>query len=122
MAAEENVATIERIYAAFGRGDVDTILAAVSDDVDWQTDAASTEAPWWGHRQGKDELIGFFEGIGRTTVVREFDVITIASTDNEVLSFLRYSFTAKESGAAATMHLHHYFRFNGLGKIDYVRA
>ena len=34
MAADDNLATIQGIYEAFGSGDVDAILAAVADDVD----------------------------------------------------------------------------------------
>jgi uncharacterized protein len=122
MTAESNVATIERIYKAFGEGDVDTILAACSDDVDWATDAASTDAPWWGNRHGKDEVVGFFIGIGESTDVTEFEVVSIASTENEVLAFLRYSFTSRQSGESARMHLHHYFRFDHEGKLEYVRS
>jgi ketosteroid isomerase-like protein len=35
MPAEENLATIRAIYRAFGAGDVEAILDAVGDDVDW---------------------------------------------------------------------------------------
>jgi ketosteroid isomerase-like protein len=34
MTAEDNLATIRGIYEAFGRGDVETLLAAVANDVD----------------------------------------------------------------------------------------
>jgi len=122
MSAEDNVATIEKIYAAFGRGDVETILDAMSGDVDWATDAAGDDAPWWGQRRGKEELIGFFTGIAGSTDVTKFGVRAIASTENEVLTFIDYGFNRKGSDASVSMHLHHYFRFDAYGKIEYVRS
>ena len=32
-----NITTIQNLYAAFGRGDVATIIAGLTPDVDWQT-------------------------------------------------------------------------------------
>jgi ketosteroid isomerase-like protein len=122
MSAADNVATVESIYEAFGRGDVEAILAKLAADVDWAPDAAGDSAPWWGERHGRDEVVGFFEGIGASTDVHEFTVLTIASTDTEVLAFLRYGFSAKGGGEPATMHLHHYFRFDDAGRIAYYRG
>src|SRR5258707_1033732 len=117
MRAADNVATIHEIYDAFGRGDAATILGKLADHVDWATDAATGDAPWWGGGRGKDELLGFFTGIGRSTEVDKFDVVSIAATDDEVLTLIDYGFTGRESGASATMNLHHYFRFDDAGKI-----
>jgi SnoaL-like protein len=66
MTAEQNIETARQMYDAFGRGDVQAILALVTDDVDWSTDAAFVSAPWYGPRQGKDGVTGFFEAIGKT--------------------------------------------------------
>jgi uncharacterized protein len=122
MSAADNVATIQEIYEAFGRGDVNTILGKLADDVDWGPDAAGDGAAWYGIRHGRDEVVDFFDGIAATTEVREFDVKTIASTDNEVLSFIRYGFAPKGGGETTSMNLHHYFRFDDDGKIAYYRG
>jgi ketosteroid isomerase-like protein len=122
VAAEENIETIQRIYRAFGEGDVDTILGLVTDDVDWATDGATGAAPWHRPWTGKDGVASFFAGIAEATEVSEFTVIAIAATETEVLTFVRYGFAKRGSGAEpATMHLHHYFRFRD-GRIDYVRS
>jgi ketosteroid isomerase-like protein len=122
MSAADNVATVQAIYEAFGRGDVETILGKLSDDVDWAPDAAGDGASWWGERHGRDEVVGFFAGIAAATEVTEFTPIAIASTDNEVLTFVRYGFHAKDGGPTATMNLHHYFRFDSAGKVDCYRG
>lgn len=33
---DQNLATVQTIYAAFGRGDVPTILGALSEDIEWE--------------------------------------------------------------------------------------
>ena len=66
MSAEQNIDTARQMYQAFGRGDVQAILDRVTDDVDWSTDAAIASAPWYGPKNGKDELVSFFEGIAKT--------------------------------------------------------
>jgi ketosteroid isomerase-like protein len=66
MSAEDNLATIRAIYTAFGTGDVETILDAVADDVDWAVDAEPV-APWYGQRNGKDGVASFFADIARST-------------------------------------------------------
>jgi len=75
-----------------------------------------------GIRHGRDAVVGFFEGIASTTDVREFDVKTIASTDNEVLAFLRSGFSPTGSDEVTSMNLHHYFRFDDAGRVAYYRG
>ncbi len=46
MSGDDNIKTIQQVYEAFGRGDVAAIQDAVTDDVDWASEAASIGAPW----------------------------------------------------------------------------
>ena len=48
VSADVNTKIIQQLYEAFGRGDLDAILDAVADDVDWATDISSVAAPWYG--------------------------------------------------------------------------
>ena len=122
MGAEQNVATVKTMYEAFGRGDVEAILACVTDDVDWATDAAIPSAPWYGPKRGKAELPSFFEGIAKTGPVTEFTPVSFASNDDgDVHVFLRYAFTVEATGKEVAMNLHHYWRFRD-GKVCFVRA
>lgn len=121
MSAEENLATISGIYEAFGRGDVDTILEGVAEDVDWAVDAEPV-APWYGQRTGKDGVASFFADIASSTEVQDFAVEGIGASDDEVFSFLRFAVRMKATGREATFHLHHYFRFGADGKIKYYRG
>jgi len=111
MGAQENVGTIERVYEAFGRGDVGTILDAVADEVDWD-----------GERRGKDGVASFFADIAGASEVLDFAVEGIGASDGAVFAFLRFGARLKATGREVAFHLHHYFRFDAEGKIEYYRG
>ena len=121
MTAEANIKTIQTVYEAFGRGDVATILDAVTDDVDWASEAAGKAAPWYGVHHGRDGVAAFFTEFGSTMDVEEFAPLTFAATDTEVLTVVRFASKAKTTGRRSAMELHHYFRFDG-SKISYYRG
>jgi ketosteroid isomerase-like protein len=121
MSAEDNLATVKGIYEAFGAGDVEAILAQLTDDVDWAADAASDAAPWWGPHNGKDQVPNFFAALGENTEVSEFEPVGFAANDDEVMVFLRFSFTVTATGKSGSSNLHHYWRFRD-GKVDYYRG
>jgi uncharacterized protein len=122
MSTSENIEVIKALYAAFGRGDVGAVLGSVSDDVDWATDTTSTAAPWYGAREGKDGVGSFFEALGKTMDIEDFTPLVFAETDDgDVLTVVRYTHRCRETGKAASMHLHHWFRVTN-GKISYCRC
>jgi ketosteroid isomerase-like protein len=121
MSAGDNVETIKSVYEAFGRGDVPAILDQLTDDVDWSADAEADAAPWYGSRRGKDEVVGFFEGIGSALEVTEFTPLSFAANDTEVMTFIRFAVTVRATGKQVAMNLHHYWRFRD-GKIEYYRG
>ena len=121
MSADDNVKTIQAVYEAFGRGDVAAIQDVVTDDVDWASETTSTVAPWFGVRHGKDGVGQFFEAFGSTMEVEEFTPIAFAANDTDVLTVVRFRSRSRATGKAASMDLHHYFRFRD-GKISYYRG
>jgi ketosteroid isomerase-like protein len=106
MSAEGNLATIRAIYDAFGTGDVETILDAVADDLDWAVDAEPV-APWYGQRTGKDSVASFFADIAGSTEMQDFAVEGMGASDNEVFAFLRFAARMTATGREASFHLHH---------------
>jgi hypothetical protein len=121
MSADANIKTIMSVYEAFGRGDVAAILDAVTDDVDWASEAAGTAAPWYGIRHGKDAVAAFFAEFGSTMEVEEFMPISVAANDSDVLTVVRFRARSRATGKTAAMDLHHYFAFRD-GKIGYYRG
>ena len=121
MSADANIKTITQVYEAFGRGDVAAILDAVTDDVDWAAEAASSAAPWYGVRHGRDAVAVFFSDFGSTMEVEEFTPVSFAANDTDVLTMVRFRARSRSTGKTAAMNLHHYFKFRD-GKIAYYRG
>ena len=121
MSAEGNLKTVRTIYDAFGRGDVATILDAVTDDVDWSSAAASRTAPWYGQRVGKDAVTDYFKSIGESIEVLAFTQLSFAANDTEVMVLNEFRMRSRRNRKEATMHLHHYWRFRD-GKVEYWRG
>jgi ketosteroid isomerase-like protein len=121
MSADDNIKTIQTVYEAFGRGDIAAITGAVTDDVDWASDTASTVAPWYGVHHGKDGVVAFFQAFGSEMDVDRFEPVSFAANDDEVLTVVRFGATRRANGKSVTMNLHHQFRFRD-NQIAYYRG
>ncbi len=69
-----NVKCVQEIYAAFGRGDVVSILARVSDDTRWGFNGARPDVvPWHRPVAGRAELPGFFGALAENVEFSSFE-------------------------------------------------
>jgi ketosteroid isomerase-like protein len=121
MSTDDNVKTIQSVYDAFARGDLPTILDALTDDVDWAASVESTEVPWWGERHGKEEVTRFFTELAAETEVEEFTPLEIVGDGDVVLTVVRFRVRSRSTGRRASMLLHHYWTFRD-GKIASYRG
>lgn len=119
--SDPKIAAVQRLYAAYGRGDVDAVLAELADDVDWAAEAAGTAVPWWGPFHGKAEVPRFFKEIGSNVDVTEFDLVSVTSNETDVVAIVHWSFTVNATGKMATMYMQHWWRFAD-GKIVFFRG
>jgi hypothetical protein len=102
---------VGRLYAAYGRGDIEAVLAELADDVDWAAEAASTSVPWYGPFHGKQAVPRFFEAVGSSVDVTEFDIIGMTANDTDVIAAVHWTYTVKATGKSASMHMQHWWRF-----------
>jgi ketosteroid isomerase-like protein len=112
-AGDPKVAAVQRLYAAFGRGDIASVLAELAEDVDWAAEAAGTGAPWYGSFRGRDRVPGFFAAIAATIDIEQFDVIglnTGGSGSEDVIATVWWAFTVKATGRRAEMYMQHWWR------------
>lgn len=121
MSADTNLATVKSIYDAFERGDVQSILDTLSEDVDWGTETTSTAAPWYGLRSGKSEVSDFFEQFGSTMEVDEFTPVAFAANDTDVMTLVRLRAHHRGNGRGVAMQMHHWFAFRD-GQVTHHRA
>jgi len=111
--SDPKIEAVERLYAAYGRGDVDAVLAELTDDVDWAAEAAGEGVPWWGSFRGKAEVPRFFKEIGSNVEVGEFEVVSITSNETDVIAVVHWTFTVNATGKTASMYMQHWWRFAG---------
>jgi uncharacterized protein len=121
LQSHENIEAVRRVYAAYGRGDVDGVLAELAEDVDWAAEAASTSAPWFGRYRGKGEVPGFFKEIATSVEVTEFDIVGFTSNDTDVIATIHWSYRVTATGKTAAMYMQHWWRFDH-GKIVFFRG
>jgi len=121
--SDPKIEVLERVYAAFGRGDLDTILAALADDVDWisVSEAPNPVVPWYGRYRGKGEVPRFFKEIGSTVEVSEFTTLSFTANDTDVMVAIRWAFTVTATGQSAALHMQHWWSFTD-GKVVFVRT
>jgi hypothetical protein len=110
---DTKIETVQGIYEAFGSGDVGAILDVLTDDVDFGSEPDSTIAPWHGRRRNKQEVAAFFQAIGENLEVTEFTPLAFASNDTDVMAVIRFGVKVPATGKSGSMHLHHWWRFDG---------
>jgi ketosteroid isomerase-like protein len=119
--ADPKIESVQRLYAAYGTGDVDGVLAELADDVDWAAEAAGDSVPWWGAFRGKAEVPRFFQAIASNVDVTEFDLVSFTSNATDVVATIHWTFTVEATGKTASMYMQHWWRFAD-GKIAFFRG
>ncbi len=71
MSEQDNVQVVQRIYAAFGRGDIPAVLSMLSEGVDWWFHGPAT-LPFGGRRRGREQVEQFFKALAESVEVDEF--------------------------------------------------
>lgn len=110
-----NTETVQQIYAAFGRGDVEFIMNCLADDVDFASEPDQAIAPWHGRRT-KSQVPAFFQALGETLEVTEFTPLAFGSGGDDVFAVIRFGIKVKATGKSGAMDIHHWWRFRD-GKV-----
>jgi uncharacterized protein len=83
-----NVQTVQEIYAAFGRGDVDVILECLAPDIAWEAwadhSAQNADVPWLVARDDRQGVAEFFALISEWET-RRFEILDFMASDNQVV-------------------------------------
>jgi uncharacterized protein len=118
-----HVGAVAELYAAFGRGDVPSILALLSDDVRWEhwadSSAQSAGLESLAERTGPAEVAGFFEHVGQWEVT-EFQVLDLMGSESQVVAEVVIAATLPGGGRFRDEELH-LWGFDADGKINRMR-
>ena len=94
--SSENKQTIQRMYDAFNKGDIDAVLANLTDDFAWYAPGA---APFAGQRSGRDEMRNYFAELNRWMQIDEFDADEVLADGDKVVVLGRQRATVRETGS-----------------------
>lgn len=114
MSTTTPLQTVQVMYAAFGRGDVATILNALAADVTWSIDGPAI-VPIFGDRKGRDGVAQFFQALGASIDVQEFTPQQFFAHGDTVIVQGVERGKVKATGKTMAGHWAHVFTFkNGL--------
>lgn len=109
------IQTVKNLYAAFGRGDVATIIASLAPDVSWEMEGPA-EISVAGIRKGPEAVKGFFQAIANDHADPKLETTEFFSSGDSVATFGRYKCTLKKTGKRVDSAVAHLFKFRD-GKI-----
>lgn len=120
-----NLATVQSIYEAFGKGDVPAILETLADDVEWESwadnSAVKAGVPTMIPRHGKAEVGKFFEVAGQMEIT-DLQILAMMEGDNQVaVEFILESNLPTWGGGHYRDEEMHLWTFNDDGKICRLR-
>src|ERR1700719_657408 len=84
--SQSNAETVSGLYAAFARGDVPAILAALGEEIEWHS---PTTLPHGGDFHGREAIGEFFQGIGEHWESLEVDVEELVSGGETVVVLVK---------------------------------
>lgn len=119
MSVEDNVAMIEHLFAAFSRGDVETILGSLAEDVDWQGPVSDHAdfLPWAGRRRGRGEVAEYFRAFAGASRWHPMEDVVFTAAGDRVVVEGRNRNEARATGRPYQHQWVMVFTFDGQGRI-----
>jgi ketosteroid isomerase-like protein len=96
--SNDNIAYVQNLYAAFGRGDVPAIVAGCAPDIEWQSGGSSDHFPAFGTRSGPNGVAEFFRLVGETNEFNAFTPRGFHASGDTVFVLGHYSITLRKNG------------------------
>lgn len=95
MSEQANVQAVQEAYAAFKRGDIQTILDRLSKDVEW---VAPGVGPVAGTYHGPGEVTRFFQLVGEISDFSSFEPEEYIAQGDRVVVLGHYKATVRDTG------------------------
>jgi ketosteroid isomerase-like protein len=113
---ERNLATVATMYAAFGAGDIPTVVAQLDEQVEW-SNRGPDDIAYFGVKHGHEGAVAVFAFLGEHVDISVFDPHTIIGDGDHVVALVRVAATAKATGLAYDEETVHVFDFNDEGRV-----
>jgi uncharacterized protein len=115
-----NVDFVQSLYAAFGRGEIATIIKGLAAEVDWHCVGRQTDFPTFGPRRGQGEVDEFFKTVGANLDFSEFSPREFYAVDEKVFVLGQYAMTIRKTGRKMVSDWVHIFTIRN-GKVTMFR-
>ncbi|MBK8426557.1 MAG: nuclear transport factor 2 family protein [Lewinellaceae bacterium] len=115
--ADRNLDVVHSDYAAFGRGDVPTILASLTEDCNWSHVGNPAIIPFAGTFIGHAGVGRFFENVGKSIQITQFEPGNFRATDHSVTCTVKISGTIPATGKTYSNSVEQTFTFDASGKV-----
>ncbi len=107
--AQDNIALVQSLYAAFGRGDIATIVSAAAPDIRWEVAGRQADYPAMGVRHGRPGVQEFFKVIAEIQDASEFSPKEFHASGDKVFVLGHYVWTVRKTGRKAESDWIHIF-------------
>jgi uncharacterized protein len=119
--AMNNLATVQQIYQAFGRGDVPAIVETLTENVEWEHDAVDHGIPWLVPGRGKSHVLSFFGVVQKELEISRFDVTSILGGGDQIVAVISIEATVRSTGKRVRDFELHFWTFDERGKVSKFR-
>jgi uncharacterized protein len=104
-----NIAFVQSLYAAFGRGDIAAVLAGLALDVDWSVNGRREDYPLIGRWKGRDGVQKFFERLAEHQEAISFSPREFFGAAEQVCVLGHYSWKVRKTGRGVACDWAHIF-------------
>jgi ketosteroid isomerase-like protein len=108
MSEEQNVDVVRKGYEAFGRGDINGLLAQLDPDVEWRTPGPA-DLPTAGHRRGHEAVQEFFQTLLGLLDIQRFEPKQFIAQGDMVIVVGEDTSRVKATGTTFEIRFAHVF-------------
>lgn len=117
-----NFPVVQEIYAAFGHGDVEAIMAKCVAAPEWEYGGTSTDLPWLQHQTDREGAVANMVSSAAELAIEKFDLKDLIEGDGVVVALLDITFTIAKTGKRVDeVDAVHIWRFNEAGQVTQFR-
>lgn len=116
------VAIVQSLYAAFARGDIPSLLAQLSTEVEWRINVdpaapAAKRIPDFRPFRGREGVQAFFSIIAEELAFHSFEPVAFLTGGNQVAVRVKMDLTVKSTGNRISLDAMHLFIFDANGRV-----
>ena len=115
-----NISLAQSLYAAFGRGETETIVNACAGDVRWDFNGRRKDYPLLGQWHGQAGVRDFFKQVAAVQEVKTFTPKDFHAASDLVFVFGHYAWTVRKTGKSVDCDWLHVFTVKN-GKVTAFR-